>query len=337
VETNEHGLALARAYQQRDAVLPVGPIYLTIETTSHCNLACVMCPQPRMRRKKLHMDTALFRSLIDQAAGSVEFAWLHLFGEPLTNRDFPDMVRYAARHGGGMRIGASTNVTLLDDERAAALASLPLDVLLLSMDGITAATYEQVRVKADFERVVENVRRFADAWLAAADRPPNVVVSFIDLPILHDDTRDAAAFWSGIVPPRFVLNRKPFQPWALQDALAEGISRRVGAGPARRRRTTGCHEFFRGMAVLSDGRCVPCCNDYEGRIVLGDAGVQPLSEIWNGPVLQRLRREHVPDNELCRYCPQYAPLPEHATLPVSPFQPWNELQGYVADNVLEGR
>lgn len=333
MELSEHGLALARAYQQRDAVLQPGPIYLTIETTSHCNLACIMCPQPRMGRKKRHLDPALFRRIIDQAAGQVEFAWLHLFGEPLTNRDFPDLARYAAEHGGGMRIGVSTNVTLLNDERAAMLAGLPLDILLLSMDGISAATYEQVRVKGDFAGVVDNVRRFADAWLRAERRPRNVVVSFIDLPILQDDTRDAAEFWARIVPPQFVLNRKPFQPWALQDALTDDVIRRVGADPTRRERTTGCHEFFRGMAILSDGRCVPCCNDYEGRIVLGDAGAQPLAEIWNGPALQRLRREHVPDNALCRYCPQYAPLPEHATLAVSPFQPWNELQGYVSDNL----
>lgn len=331
--TNENGARLARAYQDGAAIMPVPPVYLAIETTSRCNLACVMCPQPRMARAKRTMHPALFRRIVDQAAGAVEFAWLHLFGEPLLNRRFGDMARYAATHGGGMRTGVSTNVTLLTGARRAEVAALPLDIVLLSIDGIAAASYERIRVRGDFARVVDNVRAFAVLWTRRPpdERPRHVAISFIDLPVIEEETAAATAFWRGIVPPEFVLNRKPFHPWGYQDALIDDILQQVGSAAPRQRRNHGCHEFFRGMTILSDGRCVPCCNDYEARMVLGDVSRQTLAEIWNGARLQQLRRDRVLDNDLCRFCPQYSPRPEHALLEVSPFQPWAELQGYVTD------
>jgi len=327
VELNPNGVRLAKAYQGRAEVMPVGPVYLAIETTSHCNLECVMCPQPRMARAKSHMAEALFRRIVDQAAGKVAFAWLHLFGEPLANPRFVEMAAHASRF---LRTGASTNVTLLRGKKAEEMAALPLDILLLSMDGITAPSYQRVRVRGDFAQVVDNVRAFAALWLARPPeaRPRNVVVSFIDLPMLSDEVEEAEAFWRGIVGPAFILNRKPFHPWASQDALVEDLLRAVGGAQERVERRRGCHEFFRGLTVLSDGTCVACCNDYEGRMRLGNLAEQTLDEVWNGAPLRRLRRDRMLDNPLCRHCTMYEVEPEHALLPVSPFQPWHEMIGY---------
>lgn len=325
------GLRLAEAYAAGATVMPELPVYLALETTSACNLTCIMCPQPLMQRARQTMRPALFETIIDQAAGAVQFAWLHLFGEPLANPHFGDLVHYAARYGQGMRLGTSTNVTLLDGERAAMMAALPLDVLLLSMDGVTAASYEAVRVGGSFAAVVANVEAFARLWEARAGqvRPRHVVVSFIDLPRVREDVQQAERFWRERVPAEFVLSRKPLHEWADQDALTDRLLRQMGTEPRKQPRERGCHELFRGLTVLSDGRCVPCCNDYEGRLVLGDLTRQSLAEVWNGEVITRLRADRRLDNALCRFCPQYTVAPEHATLPISPFQPYNELVGYV--------
>jgi MoaA/NifB/PqqE/SkfB family radical SAM enzyme len=284
-----------------------------------------------MERRRQHMDPTLFESIVDQAAGSVEFAWLHLFGEPFLNPRFPAMVCYARENGQGMGLGTSTNVTLLRGRLLEAAATLPLDVLLLSVDGIAPASYERIRVRGQFDAVLESVGRFAEIWSAAAERPRHVVLSFIDLPAIEEDVAAARAFWEARLPAEFVVNLKPYHPWGYQDALVTGIAREVGhlqAPPSLRGRR--CHEFWRGFTVLSDGRCVPCCNDYEGRLVLGDLTRQSLEEVWNGPVMRRLRGDEQLDNPLCRYCPQYSPSERDALLEVSPFDPWSELRGYLA-------
>lgn len=284
------------------------------------------------------MSPDLFRSVIDQAAGHVEFAWLHLFGEPLMNPRFPDLVAYARHEGRGMGLGTSTNVTLLRDRIGEAAVSLPLDILLLSIDGITASAYEQIRVHGSFAAVLENVERFAEAWLRRVDgdRPRHVVLSFIDLPCAREDVEAARAFWTPRLPSAFVVNLKPFHPWSYQDALTTDIAARVGDETVPRRRARRCHEPWRGFTVLSDGRCVPCCNDYEGRLVLGDLTRQTLEEVWRGEAMHALRHDDVLDNDLCRWCPQYSPSEEDALLAVSPFQPWSELGGYLGGGVSAG-
>lgn len=230
-----------------------------------------------------------------------------------------------------MRTGLSTNVTLLRDQMSERLAALPLDILLLSVDGISAPAYERIRVRGDFARVLDNVMRFATAWerQSETERPRHVALSFIDLPCLHEEINNAQAFWKDRLPRAFVINRKPFHPWGYQDPLTRDIARAVGDTrvPVRRRRR--CHEFSRGLVILSDGRCVPCCNDYEARLVVGNLRHQTLAEVWNGPILQQLRTDTELDNDLCRFCPAYTPTPEDAMLDVSPFQPWNELGGYL--------
>lgn len=311
--------------------MPVLPVYLLIETTAHCNLSCIMCPQPQMARRKRHMDESLFKSIVSQAAGHVDFAWLHLFGEPMLHPKFDRMVRFARETGAGMGLGSSTNVTLLSGRIGDMAVRLPLDVLLLSVDGISAASYERIRVKGQFGLVLDNVRRFAEAWarLPEGGRPRHVVLSFIDLPCIQDDVAAARGFWRAQLPSEFVVNLKPFHPWAYQDPLILDINARVGNPATTSPRGRRCHEFSRGFTILSDGRCVPCCNDYEGRLVLGDASRQTLEEVWNGEPLRTLRADMRLDNELCRCCPQYSPSEQDALLEVSPFQPWQELQGYL--------
>lgn len=328
---SDNGRLLAEAYRLRREVVPTLPVWLGIETTSHCNLSCVMCPQPRMARPKRHIDDGLFRSLIDQAAGHVVFAWLHLFGEPLMNPRFPQLVAYAREHGGGMGLGTSTNCTLLRGDMVDKTAALPLDVLLLSIDGVRAESYARIRVKGQFEAVLENVDQFARAWARRPpdERPRHVVLSFIDLPCAHDDVAAARAFWAPRLPAEFVVNLKPFHPWGYQDDLVMDIAARVGDAAHRTRRGRRCHEPWRGFTVLSDGRCVPCCNDYEGRLVLGDLTRQTLEEVWRGEAMRRLRLDETLDNDLCRWCPHYSPTEDHALLEVSPFQPWRELAGYL--------
>lgn len=328
---SERGRRLAVAYAQRQPVMPVLPVYLDIETTSHCNLACVMCPQPRMERRRQHMDDALFTSIIRQGAGHVDFAWLHLFGEPLLHPRFLDLVSFAREHGAGMKLGASTNVTLLRGRILDAAVALPLDVLLLSVDGISAPTYERIRVRGDFSRVVDQVCRFADRWIGRppAQRPRYVVLSFIDLPCIPEDVAAARAFWAERLPPQFAVHLKPFHPWGNQPGLIADIRRSVGDFRALTPRRRRCHEFSRGLTVLSDGRVVPCCNDYEGVLVLGDLNRDSLADVWNSSLLQRLRVDDRLDNDLCRFCPQNAPLEADALLDDSPFQVWQAVRRYM--------
>ena len=73
---------------------------------------------------------------------------MHLqgLGEPMMHPRFFDMVAYAA--GKGIRVTTNSNLTLLNERRAAACVASGLDCLHVSIDGATAETYERIRVRS---------------------------------------------------------------------------------------------------------------------------------------------------------------------------------------------
>jgi radical SAM protein with 4Fe4S-binding SPASM domain len=46
------------------------------------------------------------------------------------------------------------------------------------------------------------------------------------------------------------------------------------------------------MAVLTNGKAVPCCRDYDYEIDVGSLAEQSLEEVWGGERYERLRRLH---------------------------------------------
>src|SRR5947199_1620778 len=102
-------LNLGKSYVERRQFVAAMPARLIIESTSVCNLKCIMCPYPIMGRKNQHMSFDLYRKIIEEAAGTVEFVWLHLFGEPLLNPNIYKMIDLA--ENAGIRTGLSTNAT----------------------------------------------------------------------------------------------------------------------------------------------------------------------------------------------------------------------------------
>ena len=49
------------------------PVSVIIETVAYCNLNCIMCPQPSLKRQRGAMDIRVSRKIIDEIAGVAEF------------------------------------------------------------------------------------------------------------------------------------------------------------------------------------------------------------------------------------------------------------------------
>src|SRR5512140_1004693 len=139
------------------------PTYVQIEPVGQCNLRCEMCPiqfrrdgPPNGPLAFMSWDT--FTSLL---AGFPALKELHLqgLGEPLMHPRFFDMVRYAAARG--IEVSTNTNMTLLPERRAEECVTSGLARLHVSLDGATAGTYEYIRVRARFGRVLRNLERLA--------------------------------------------------------------------------------------------------------------------------------------------------------------------------------
>jgi radical SAM protein with 4Fe4S-binding SPASM domain len=137
------------------------PRFVQIEPVGQCNLRCRMCPiQYRTDgapgKPPAFMEFALFRRLLEQFEGAEELQ-LQGLGEPMLHPLFFEMVRHAA--GRGLRVSTNSNLTVLTEARADACVRSGLHTLHVSLDGATKATYEAIRLQANFDHVLRNLRR----------------------------------------------------------------------------------------------------------------------------------------------------------------------------------
>lgn len=149
-----------------------------IEVTSRCNLRCVMCPVTVLadRWPALDLSWEAFQRI---ARAFAEAKWVHLqgWGEPLLHPRLFDMI--AVAKGAGCRVGFTTNGTRLTLRAGARLLDLGLDILAVSIAGATPSTHEAIRVGSNFERLVENLRRFLALRAERKSDTPKVEIFFL--------------------------------------------------------------------------------------------------------------------------------------------------------------
>lgn len=264
-----------------------------LEPTDGCNFACSSCPRPEGAPTYLDLDALERWVERDGDAFRTEAVWLHFSGESLLHPRFFDIAALLADRG--IRTRLSTNASLLNPRRRAALLASGIEAVVFSIDAARRATYEQVRIGGDFDAVRANVRAFL-AERGAGPRPRTQVQMVL-----------------GSQPPEEVLE---FVAWWRATPIDEiGLKRystRTGLLPLPGRARTGpaatgggCVDPWLNVVVRSNGEVLPCCSDFAGALVLGDLNEQSLEEVWNGEPLQRLRAAHASGTGLpdaCRRC-----------------------------------
>ena len=134
------------------------PICVYLETTNRCNLLCTTCPRTYEELEPpADMSWDLFRRIVDQLP-RIERAVLHGVGEPMLVKKLPDMVRYLKERG--THVLFNTNGTVLNEKNGRALINAGLDELRVSLDAANAQSYEAIRGRNYFDRILKNVRAF---------------------------------------------------------------------------------------------------------------------------------------------------------------------------------
>jgi radical SAM protein with 4Fe4S-binding SPASM domain len=128
-----------------------------IEPTAKCNLRCPMCQHSFDKLLKPDLDINGFLKIIDQMPYLSNLT-LQGLGEPLLNPHIFLMIKAAKdRH---IRVGLTTNATLLHEDHAKKIIDSGLDWMYVSLDSAEKESYEKIRVGADFESVMKNLRNF---------------------------------------------------------------------------------------------------------------------------------------------------------------------------------
>jgi MoaA/NifB/PqqE/SkfB family radical SAM enzyme len=155
IEDTADGLHLRRPVTQ------LARVY--IEPTNRCNLNCVTCIRKSWDELLGEMSSTVFSRIIQdlRALPIPASVFLGGLGEPLSHPHIVDMVR--ALKAVGSSVELITNGTLLNKALSTQLIDAGLDMLWVSLDGATPASYADVRLGAALPEVLSNLQEFRHA------------------------------------------------------------------------------------------------------------------------------------------------------------------------------
>jgi radical SAM protein with 4Fe4S-binding SPASM domain len=287
------------AYLRKQSFVPGGPLTLTIESTSKCNLFCPMCLRERVYFPPRDMELSLFRKIIDDAGKYLEFAVPYGAGEPLLNPEIYDMISYCTNCG--IPTGISTNATLLSEDASRRLIEAGLNYIIFAFDGARRETFEIYRKGADFDKVRNNIHTFLRVKKAMRCR----IFCAVQMVALKENRAEGPAFirmWKleGIDDVRI----KKDEVHNEGSAIPGSVSNRP---PMRH----PCYHLWRGpMYIHYDGTTFPCCYIYPDEAI-GNVKRDSLMDIWNSEKMVRLREAHLRGDlreyQACLNCPAARP------------------------------
>lgn len=262
-----------------------------------------MCTSKDIPADKIgYMDWGLYKKIIDEAKDFVYDINLFMGGESLFHKRLPEMIHYAKANGVGTRL--STNATVLTKDKREALFDAGLDFIIFSFDGYEKDVYEKIRVNANYEKTLGNIKAFLEEKKRRGGRKPYVVFQMIEFTNLTggEKRHKREAFlrqFEGLPIDKFSMI-KPH-------TFGGKIEREEGkAFRALGERYVPCTFLWYSMSIRWDGTVVPCCVDLAGEMPVGDIWRESLIGVWNGPVLTYLRRKiaagEYQDLTLCSGC-----------------------------------
>lgn len=148
---------------------PQWPRLMEFELSNTCNLECVMCYgffSSMIRSNREHLPPLpkpygdeFFRQIRPYIA-HLEYARFY-GGEPFLAHESYRIWDIVVEDGLNLACHVTTNATQYNARVERVLGAMPVS-LCVSLDGITAGTYEAIRVNASFDTVIGNLRRFRE-------------------------------------------------------------------------------------------------------------------------------------------------------------------------------
>lgn len=268
-------------------VLPLEtPYSLFIDVCNACNFKCKFCAIQYADRelpfRKMCMDYNLFCKIIDDLKRfpkPLKMLRLTANGEPLINKRLPEMIQYSKREGVTEWIELVSNASLLSPELNRKLVSAGLDRIRISIEGIGAEEYyEMAGVKIDWNQFISNIK---DLY----EHKGNCEIYIKTVDAVVDTEEKKQAFFSMFGDMCDKISVEHVIPiWTGYDEINKdfNIETEEGLHGHKIKEVEVCPFPFYSFVVNPDGEVTVCCNDWERKILMGNAVHESIYDIWNG-------------------------------------------------------
>ena len=268
------------------------------------------------------MTIELFHRILGQVQATAHTMQFYFQGEPLLNKQLPEMI--AAAHRLGLYTIVSTNAQALNPTMAQALVKSGLNRIIVSIDGFSEESYAAYRVGGNLHKALEGLQHLANAKaefhsyirielqvlrLKSNEHEWNwIKKNYKSLGATHLVFKTAQLYDFENGHPLIPTNER----YSRYKKTAHGTyvhkSSPLHATPYSIHRAFGasCLRLWSGCVITTNGEVLPCCYDKNHSYAYGNIRQQSLRELYHSSKANALRR-HVLRNqgkplEMCKNC-----------------------------------
>ena len=298
-----------------ETVIPLAtPFIIHVDPSDKCNFQCNFCPtadrdlmKSILGRYHGLLDFDLYKKIVNDIGEfdrPIKVLRLYKDGEPLTNPRFADMVKYAKDQGCAERVDTTTNGSLLSPKKNMEIIAAGLDRINISIYGINKEQYLKFnKFNINFERLVDNIRHLHE------NKKQCEMIVKINGDLISAD--DEAMFYETFGPiADGVYAEHIMSCWPEFDFAAKGvqINQEVGIYGQAIKEVEICPYIFYSFSINSDGTASTCFLDWSRKLIIGDAKINSVKDIWTGQLMREhqlmmLRKERK-GHAVCKNCGQ---------------------------------
>lgn len=271
-------------------VVAGSPYEWEIDTTNICQLKCPLCHTGKgtIHRDQGVMHYDLFTEIVDQIKNSCMWLTLYSWGEPFLNPRIHEYIEYAHKQKIATLISSNLNKPLTPSMAEQVIKSR-LDVLIVSLDGITQDVYEVYRVNGHLDRVLDNLRLLSEKKRELGSKTPHIEWQFIVMQQNEHQVDEARALAGELGVDSLVFKKVDFPHGEDDIALADKWLPRQHPEYLREdpfykpyQENGGvCWRLWRSAVVNWDGGFAPCCYLTDKIQDFGDLNESSVKEVWN--------------------------------------------------------
>jgi len=152
------------------------PTHIEIEITTCCNLKCAICEQRYWKEKPRSMTEEQFKRIVNQFP---KLKWVGLagIGSNFVHPKFIEFMQYLKSKN--IYIEFVDHLYNANEEKLRKIIEIGVDRVTISMDAFKKETYESIKIGANYDTVVSNIRRFIELKKELKSPLPEIMFRFI--------------------------------------------------------------------------------------------------------------------------------------------------------------
>jgi len=254
-----------------------------------------------MVRKPMHIEESIAKKAIDECAVMKPwFIHFFFFGEPFINKATLGYMKYAKSLG--VKVSTTTNLTLISKEEIQDLVDSGIDSIHVSFEGLDRESYKRIRKTDHYEEVIDNLNYLIYYRNKQKTELPWIALTYVRTTESDEEIEKYIQEWTPKVNDIHISPQFEYRNGSEDGKRRQEIEKiqtdrndeNIMYYESKDR--VPCRQLWARVVVLSNGELVPCSQNIDGELSLGNIENISMHDAWTGVKMADLRMQHISNN-----------------------------------------